>query len=101
MAESICLKCQAIKPDDGFKWCQTCRRIQQEYNAKHRQRINDGTSRKYGAAYEITKIKTKRRRKKPKKTFDEVLRDVDAYNKKHGTHLSYGKYKALERQGKL
>ena len=37
----------------------------------------------------------------PKKTLEEVVLDVEQYNKKHGTRLSYGKYKVLQMQGKI
>lgn len=35
------------------------------------------------------------------KTLDEKLREIEEYNRKYGTALSYGKYKELERLGKL
>lgn len=31
---------------------------------------------------------------------DEIVKETEEYNKKHGTHLSYGKYKELKRQNK-
>ena len=31
----------------------------------------------------------------PKKTLDEVLADLNEYNRTHGTHLTYGKYKEM------
>lgn len=34
-----------------------------------------------------------------KKTLEEVMADIDRYNKKHGARLSYGKYKAMEKRG--
>ena len=37
----------------------------------------------------------------PKKTLEEVVLDVEQYNKEHGTRLTYGKYKVLQRQGKI
>jgi hypothetical protein len=39
--------------------------------------------------------------KKRKSGIDKTIKKLDAYNKKHGTRLTYGKYKALERLGKL
>ena len=39
-------------------------------------------------------------KKKRKSGIDETIKRTDAYNKEHGTHLSYGKFKALERMGK-
>ena len=29
---------------------------------------------------------------------DEIVKECEEYNKAHGTHLSYGKYKELKRQ---
>lgn len=40
-------------------------------------------------------------KKKTKETIDEIIKRVDEYNKEHGTRLSYGKFLALERMGKL
>lgn len=37
----------------------------------------------------------------PKKTLEEVVFDVERYNKEHGTRLSYGKYKVLQMQGRI
>lgn len=37
----------------------------------------------------------------PKKTLEEVVLDVEQYNKEHGTRLSYGKYKVLQMQGRI
>lgn len=37
----------------------------------------------------------------PKKTLEEVVLDVEQYNKEHGTRLTYGKYKVLQRQGRI
>ena len=37
----------------------------------------------------------------PKKTLEEVVLDVEQYNKQHGTRLSYGKYKVLQWQGRI
>lgn len=37
----------------------------------------------------------------PKKTLEEVVLDVEQYNKQHGTRLSYGQYKVLQRQGRI
>ena len=39
--------------------------------------------------------------KKHKSGIDRTIKKIDEYNKKHGTRLTYGKYKALERLGKL
>ena len=46
---------------------------------------------------EIRKNETKaaRKPKVKKKTLDEVLADLDEYNRTHGTHLTYGKYKEM------
>ena len=37
----------------------------------------------------------------PKKTLEEVVLDVEQYNKQHGTRLTYGKYKVLQKQGRI
>ena len=37
----------------------------------------------------------------PKKTLEEVVLEIEQYNKQHGTRLSYGQYKVLQRQGRL
>ncbi len=42
---------------------------------------------------EIKKVK---RHKDKKKTLDEVLKEIDEYNRAHGTHLTYGKYKEMK-----
>ncbi len=103
MADNICLKCKKVKPADGFKWCPTCRKIQQSYNLKHRQNVKNHKSKTYNTLKNIPVSERPKSKKRGsnKKTFDEVLKDVDAYNESHGTNLSYGKYKMLEMQGKL
>lgn len=35
------------------------------------------------------------------KSINAVLRELDTYNHKHGTHLTYGQYEALKRVGKV
>lgn len=61
------------------KYCHDCR-------TKHFREIK--------ASYDVT-----RRRHRvlkvdplPKKTLTDIVRDILAYNKKHGTHLTYGQY---------
>ena len=45
---------------------------------------------------DINKQKPKQPKKvQKKKTLDEVLADLDEYNKTHGTHLTYGKYQDM------
>lgn len=40
--------------------------------------------------------KAAKRKKQPKKqTLDELLAEINEYNKTHGTHLTYGKYQAM------
>lgn len=37
----------------------------------------------------------------PLPPLDEILKDIREYNEKHGTYITYGKYVALLRQGKI
>ena len=37
----------------------------------------------------------------PKKTLEEVVLEIEQYNKQHGTSLTYGKYKVLQKQGRI
>ena len=61
-------------------YCVECR------TRKAKQRVREN--------YLKQKLKTeKRSRKKPAaKSLPEVMADLAAYNKEHGTHLSYGEY---------
>lgn len=34
-------------------------------------------------------------------TLEEKCKEISRYNKRHGTHLSYGEYTALERLGRI
>lgn len=40
-------------------------------------------------------------KRKKKTSIDDTIRKLDEYNKEHGTRLSYGKFKSLERMGKI
>ena len=40
-------------------------------------------------------VKKNKKAVAPKKTLDEVLADLNEYNRTHGTHLTYGKYKEM------
>lgn len=46
-------------------------------------------------------IKAGRRSKSKKKTLDELLAEIDEYNRTHGTHLTYGKYQEMLFKEKL
>ena len=35
----------------------------------------------------------------PKGNLDKKVREIEAYNKEHGTHYNYGKYMALKERG--
>ena len=62
---------------------------------------------------EIIKNSKLRKKKKKKKknpaarnynksdTLEEKCKKINLYNKRHGTHLSYGEYTALERLGRI
>lgn len=45
--------------------------------------------------FELRKNQLARTGKKKKHTLDDTLTELKRYNLKHGTHLSYGQYKAL------
>lgn len=57
-----------VAKSGAAKWCEDCRR---EMNMKP--------------------TRSKKRCNKPK-TINEVLCEIEQYNKEHGTNLSYGKY---------
>ena len=40
-------------------------------------------------------LKKSKARPAKKKTIDDIMKEVDEYNREHGTHLTYGKYKAM------
>ena len=42
------------------------------------------------------KLKQSRVTQKPKKTLDELLAEINEYNRTHGTHLTYGKYQEMK-----
>ena len=54
---------------------------------------------------EIKKYREKQRRekeaRKKRESIDAVCEELEAYNRKHGTLLSYGKYIALRESGRL
>lgn len=71
------------------KYCHDCR-------TKHGKEIK--------AYYEATRIRKRRVLKVkplPKKTIPDIVRDIMAYNKKHGTHLTYGQYVGKLQMGTL
>ena len=41
------------------------------------------------------KIKVKTRERKRSVTLDEILKEIEEYNKKHGTFISYGQYMSM------
>ena len=41
-------------------------------------------------------LKKSKARPAKKKTIDDIMKEVDEYNLAHGTHLTYGKYKAMK-----
>lgn len=72
-ARRICAECgkEFYSPNGNVKYCsKECRDINKQKNRQPR--------------------KTKK-----KKTLDEVLADLNEYNRTHGTHLTYGKYKDM------
>lgn len=81
----ICLKVfTGTKPNS--KYCDFCKK----------NRPND--IKEYVKAEYLKKQKMK---KVPKESLTQVLRDLEAYNKKHGTHLTYGKYVQMKTLGQL
>lgn len=72
------------------KYCIDCRYDNKKRNT---QKWRDGTK--------ITVKKEKFKQEFHSKTLDERLADIRAYNEKHGTRLSYGKYMTLLHFGKL
>lgn len=72
-ARKICAECgkEFFSPNTVVKFC--CKRCATLYNKK-----------------------SAKRKKQPKKqTLDEVLAELNEYNKTHGTHLTYGKYQEM------
>ncbi len=43
-----------------------------------------------------TNQKSKNKKTPKKQTLDEVLAELNEYNRTHGTHLTYGKYQAMK-----
>ena len=50
---------------------------------------------------EENKAREKILKKKPIKSIEDISVDIRDYNKKHGTHLTYGKYVSLKEMGRL
>lgn len=48
--------------------------------------------------FETRKHQFARSGKRKKHTLDDTLTEIKRYNLKHGTHLSYGQYKAMMRE---
>lgn len=46
-------------------------------------------------------LKKQKNKTVPKESLTQVLRDLNEYNKKHGTHLTYGKYVQMKTLGQL
>lgn len=45
--------------------------------------------------------KKRRGQKEPSGSLEEISKEIREYNEKHGTRLTYGKYTALKRLGKI
>ena len=91
---TTCKYCKKPKPDNGFKMCENCRKKCYDSNKARRERLLKGEkNRKY--------VKKTPKHKSPASTLDKTLEKLRAYNEKHGTRLTYGKYTALVRAGKI
>lgn len=87
---NFCTYCKQPKPEDEFKMCEACRKVQYDRNILSKERAKKG------------ELKRKPKKKpKPNSNLDKTLKKLRAYNEKHGTLLSYGKYTALVRAGKI
>ena len=87
--QKICKMCHRIFDTDNKKlsYCKECKPIRNKEVRKKSQ--------------ENWKKKQNRKPKKKISSLDLACREVVKYNKEHDTKLSYGKYFALKRQGKL
>ena len=65
-----CAECHKVfrNPDENERFCPECKKI---------------------------KKSKKKRKSKADKNLYQIMKDLEEYNKKHGTMLSYGKYVAL------
>lgn len=90
---TICKYCKQPKPDDGFKMCECCRKKHSDREAEYKRRVRNGER--------IRKYEKKPQKQKHNSNLDKILKELREYNEKHGTLLSYGKYTALVRAGKI
>ena len=90
LIELICIDCGCIFTARS-KAAQRC----PECNLEHRKKN------KQGYAENFKSTRTVRKKKHKAKSITQVLRELETYNKEHGTHLSYEKYVELMAGGKL
>ena len=81
LIEVICIDCGCsfMAKSKAAKRCPEC-------NLKHRKNQKQG----YAENFKSTR-KVKKKKQKPK-SITQVLRELEAYNKEHGTRLTYGQY---------
>ena len=79
----ICTSCHKefmLIGEENFSVCEICRQNARNYRSRqtHVKRVEEDM---------------------PKSNLDKKIREIQAYNKEHGTHYSYGKYMALKERG--
>lgn len=94
MVERICENCGGIFQggSGAVKYCPKCKPLMKqrdkEIHKQNREFLNAQRTNRRHATQSLAKV-------------NAILREIDAYNKRHGTHLSYGKYMALKYAGRL
>jgi RecJ-like exonuclease len=93
---AICKYCKKEKPDDGLIMCESCRERTRINERNRKERIKNGEpTRHYGKTIKPINKKNVNAR------LDEKIRNLNEYNEKHGTRLTYGKYMGLVLMGKV
>ena len=73
-----CCGCEVVATNWLKKYCNECREIvRREQSRQSMNKSNQKKKVKYGT---------------PSKSIRDIIKEVDAYNKEHGTSLSYGQY---------
>ena len=84
-------KCEFIAYGSQALRCPECK--------KEHLRRSKAASQSWYRSVEYKKAKAKK--KPPKMTIREILKEMDKYNKKHKTHYTYGKFVALLEGGEI
>lgn len=93
----LCLNCKTpFVPPFGRKCYYCCDECRQEARRKQHLKANE----RYNQQCKSVKTKPTRKKSSPK-SLDETVREIEQYNRQHGTRLTYGDWQTLKHFGKV